>query len=135
MPPEFKHPQLALPDGTTVYQAVSGERAMLQPQQKGDKRIISRTLESVSNLDGVSNTVLLVETPAEAAVIWTQPSDFELDQAGLVERLRGVWKGRIVLGMGDGAVRVISSDIDEDQMRSLMTVDDGAAVNWESLEK
>ncbi len=135
MPLEFKHPQLQLPEGTTVYQAVTGDRGMLQPQKKGDRRIVSRTLESVSNLDGVSNTVLLVETPAEAAVVWTQPSDFEVEKEGLVERLRGVWKGRIVLGIGDGAIRIVSSEIGEEQMRSLLTVDDGAAVDWEALGK
>ena len=67
MPDVFKHPRLELPPGKTVYLVVTGEHGMLQPQKAGEKSLISNTLEAVSNLDGTSQSVMVVEANADPA--------------------------------------------------------------------
>ena len=96
---------------------------------------VGMNLELMSNLDGTSNTVLLVEVNPDAAVPWTQPSDYEIEKGTLADRLRGVWRKRIVIAMCDGVIREISSDVSDEQLRPLLLTDDGAAIDWEALHK
>jgi hypothetical protein len=78
--------------------------------------------------DGSSNTIMLVETDDEHAVVWTKPDDLEIDLskplAGLAVRLPG---GVLVL-MADGAAQFLRTSIAPDTLAALFTRDGGEPV-------
>jgi hypothetical protein len=68
-------------------------------------------------------------------VIWTKPGDFDIDQPDLIGRLGGFSRGRIIIAMGDAAIRDISSDVTEEQLRPVFTMRDGVQVDLEALSR
>ena len=77
--------------------------------------------------DGLSNTFMVVE--AGEAVPWTKPDDLPYDGVLPLPTLGGP-SGRFSVLFGDGSVRTFrSGQIDETNMRRLITRDDGQVVN------
>lgn len=83
--------------------------------------------------DGASNTVMVVETHPDNAVIWTKPDDWKVDAKdplkGVV-RLKG--KGFHALFV-DGNVRLLDDAADAEKWKLLLGRDDGKKVDPESL--
>jgi hypothetical protein len=76
--------------------------------------------------DGTSQTILAVEVPAEAAVEWTKPADWEVD---LSDPLKGVRRKAneargdvFVAAWCDGSVRSVSGDVDAAVFKALLTI-------------
>jgi hypothetical protein len=76
--------------------------------------------------DGTSQTILAVEVPAEAAVEWTKPADWEVD---LSDPLKGVRRkaneargDAFVAAWCDGSVRSVSGDVDAAVFKALLTI-------------
>jgi len=71
--------------------------------------------------DGLSNTIMGLESLGEDAVKWTKPEDIRLDNGAPLNALRdGKRKGFHVM-MADGAVIFISNQIDPDLFKGLLT--------------
>ena len=71
--------------------------------------------------DGLSNTVMAVEVPEEAAVPWSAPGDLEIDPEDPLAEFESAFPGFHAL-FGDGSVRYIApSDITADTFRSVLT--------------
>lgn len=98
--------------GHTIYQAVVGDTTGLKPMQRTHFR---------NFLDGLSNSILILETNPEQAVLWTKPEDLAIDLDEPLNGLGQVWQGGFHVGMGDGAVKFISEQIDHDLFRKLLT--------------
>jgi hypothetical protein len=99
MPRTYAHP---VAEGkyeypSTHYQVFVGPGTIFQL----NKRL---TLQEISAADGVSNTMWLGE--AEKAVPWTKPEDIEYDGKS-IPKLRFGWNGKVLVGMGDGAVWLV----------------------------
>ncbi len=73
-------------------------------------------------IDGLSNTVAIVEVRPELAVPWTKPADYDYDEqhpsAGLMNR-----GGRAVIALGDGWAGTVPIDASDKDWRSLFTID------------
>ena len=114
MPDVFRVGSVRVPPNHTVIQACVGEGLMMQPEGVTTFRNV---------LDGLSNTVWVVQTDAERAVPWTKPVDieFDLDQPlqGLGNAL-GPGAGFYAL-WGDGAVRRVSANVDAKMFRKALT--------------
>ena len=114
--PGSNHPQS---EGKTQYQVLKGAGTLFH----GDEgpKIASIT-------DGTSNTIMAVETHADAAVIWTKPDDLEVDFDKPATGLTGAWMGGFHVLMADGSVRFISDKINAQILKSLFTKAGGEVV-------
>jgi hypothetical protein len=80
-------------------------------------------------LDGTSNTILLVEGPAEKAVIWTKPEELSLGESTLVEDLAGDRRTFTVVA-ADGSSRMLPSNMKDEQLRLLLQHSDEQPTQW-----
>jgi hypothetical protein len=80
-------------------------------------------------LDGLSNTIMIVEGDSGLAVPWMQPQDIDLNQflnAGTAKNSGGHdWGGHVM--MGDGAV-VFIADSMSPELREAMISKDGQEI-------
>ena len=124
MPNIFAHPEVA--NGQTVYQIVVGEETGFLPD---DRRGL--TFEDLR--DGSSNTIMVVETAPENAVVWTQPEDVNFDpndpKAGLGH---GLLDG-FGISFFNGSTRFISNSISDNAFANLVNRDDGEVINSDTL--
>lgn len=111
------NPQLAKA-GKTVYAVPVGEKTPFA----------GKTGISFNKItDGTSNTIMTVELPAERAVVWTQPDDWNFQAtdpaAGLFDDRK-----RVLAAFCDGSVRTLPADIDLQDLRRLVQMNDGEPV-------
>ncbi len=118
MPELFHSPSASgLPQGYTLYQAVTGPETAFSSGRRGP---IFRDMLDVS-----SGGLLLVEVDEDRAVPWTKPDDWEYDPSDPQAGLGGVHPGGWLAGFADGSVHVIPVDIDDNQVRAMVTSDAG----------
>ena len=111
MPELFKHPSINTAAGKTVFQVPVGKQVMFSKDQKRSFRDIT---------DGLSNTIMIVQSNAESAVEWSKPSDTEFDLDRPAESL-GFVDGRTGVIMGDGAWVQHDQAVDAKQWQSMLT--------------
>lgn len=95
---------------TTHYQVVVGGEAMFQGQKK--TRLVDVT-------DGLSNTLMIVE--AEEPVPWSKPADLTYDPKKPLPKFGGLFEGGFSAVFGDGSVKFIKTDNDEQLLRAVIT--------------
>jgi hypothetical protein len=78
--------------------------------------------------DGTSNTIMVVESPADAAVPWTKPTDLRVDMVNLVGSICGWTRDGFNALLADGSVRYIASTVDGDVLKALLTRNGGEVV-------
>lgn len=88
----------------------------------------SKAIRLAEVLDGTSNTIMIVEV-VNSDISWMEPRDFTIDEflanvAGGTTPFPG---GRNV-ALADGSVRFLSSSMPTDQLRNLITRNDGVPV-------
>ena len=110
MPDIFLTEELALESGYTVYQVPVGPGAAFED----DTEIGLRDF-----IDGMSNTILVVEASPERAVIWTQPGDYAFDPDGTLDGLQGVEPEGFNAAFADGRVEVVLETADD--LKALFT--------------
>ncbi|MGI9471017.1 MAG: DUF1559 domain-containing protein [Rubripirellula sp.] len=110
--PFFQDPSLPLPPGMTVFHALIGDGYALNSDGETKFREF---------LDGLSNTILVVEADASQAVPWTSPERLELDVQDPLSQMGHIHQGGFHVLMADGAVIFITHAIDEDLFRALLT--------------
>ena len=108
MPEVYSHPDFETAAGKTVFQVPIGDGLMFNVEKQTRFRDI---------LDGLSNTIMVVTTDADAAVEWSKPQDLEIDLENPSKSL-GMVDGSVSVLMGDGAVRSV---IDDDNLSKLFT--------------
>ena len=108
-------PSAELKDSKTTYVAVVGSETSFSGSEV-------RSFDEVK--DGLSNTLLVLETSHAHAVPWMEPADADADQFfdfGRKTDETGHTGGAHML-MGDGAVRFFSQDLPTATRRALLTV-------------
>lgn len=136
MPQYFALPGADPGDGLTPYQGVDIEGGIFGPLDMGEVANAQRGRGRGFDLvrDGLSNTIMLVETNQEAAVIWTKPGDFEAPGMQLLDRLNGNWEGGFNALMGDASLHFIDEAIDAEVLIQLFKMGDGEpGFDWEHL--
>lgn len=117
MPAVYRHPNRVTKPGHTVYQAVVSDKSLLRATDP------SRFQEVT---DGLSNTILAVETSDEIAVPWTAPQDFAVDEENPGKGL--FTNGSTQAAFGDGSVRVLAESIAAEVLNALFTRGGGEVV-------
>ncbi len=108
----FQDPSLPLPEGHTVFQALVGEELMFNNEGTPRFRDV---------LDGLSNTLMVVEADASEATIWSKPGGLEIDWDDPLPQMGHAHQGGFHVLMGDGAVIFITHSINLDLFKALLT--------------
>ena len=121
IPPIYRDPSDTTSDPTaTSYFALTGPETIF-PGATGT------AFSSIT--DGMSNTLLVVE--ARRNVPWTKPEDIPFDptkSAEVLKSLGGNHPGGFLAATADGAVRFVSSTLDPDSFKALVTRAGGEVV-------
>jgi prepilin-type processing-associated H-X9-DG protein len=72
---------------------------------------------------------MVVEVPANMAVTWTKPEDWEVTAEGAVEKFLAGLKDGFNAGFADGSVRYIKKTIDVKTLKAVLTPDGGEVIN------
>jgi len=135
MPAVYRSPRSKAEAGKTVYLANAGRDGVFvatKDKAKGIKFPVGIRLHDVS--DGASNTIMLVKASDSAAVIWTKPDDFELNENNPLQGLIGARSGFFLATLCDGAVRAVSTQIDRATLKGLFTRSGSEKLeNWMSF--
>jgi len=75
--------------------------------------------------DGTSNTIALVETGDDRAVIWSKPEDITIDPKNPVAGLLGHFGEGFLVALADGSVRFMKSSMNPMSLWALFTRDGG----------
>jgi hypothetical protein len=108
-----------LKDGLATYREVVGEHTAF-PGREG--------IEYKQNIDGTSNTILLVEVDDEHAVTWTKPEGLPLNVDNPAVGLGGHFPGGFTAAYCDGSVHFIELPHDPRRLRLLLLRDDGEVI-------
>ena len=112
MPETYTDPMHVVPPGHTVFQLAQGDGLLFE--ETGERKF--RDV-----LDGLSATIMAVESSHEAAVPWSKPADMEFDMSDLLAKTGDVHQGGFHVLMADGAVIFLTNTIDPELLRSLLT--------------
>jgi hypothetical protein len=113
------HPELAK-EGKTIFVVPTGDKTPFSV--RGGAKI-------ASIVDGTSNTIMSVTLPAEAAVVWTKPDDWEFQAKDPAAGLLDGKRTKALAAFCDGSVRVIPADIDRQDLRRLVQMNDGEPIS------
>lgn len=117
--------QTSLPAGHTTFVAPRGERTIFPLELEGQGTRFSEII------DGLSNTVAIVEVTDERAVPWTSPQDYAYDVDNPAEGLQTRGSKRWLAGIGDGSVRRFPASLDAEMVRRLFDRADGNPIETE----
>lgn len=112
LPKAFATAGLRLPPGQTVVHAVVGDEIGIRPSERTAFRDF---------LDGLSNTILVIESTADSAVVWSKPEDVKIDLEEPLAKFIGSPRKSFRVGMGDGAVTTMADDIDPVKFKAMLT--------------
>jgi hypothetical protein len=111
--------------GETFYQTFTGEGTIF---------VKNVPVYKIFNIpDGTSNTGMIFE--AGEPVIWSKPADLAFDAKKPLPKLGGLFDGECHVAMGDGSVRLLKKNPDEQQMKYLIMPADGNPVDFKKLDK
>ena len=103
----------------TAFSEVDGAKSLDEAETAGLSGVRPETIR-----DGLSNTVLVAFLPG-LQTPWTQPGDFNGDPADVFATLKAAGLRVVVVGMGDGSVRPIRTDLDPRTIRALFSRNGG----------
>jgi hypothetical protein len=143
MPKIYQSPQTrskkTLPVGHTCYLAVVGAETMFPPDRP--QAVVAAPfglpggIRFAEVLDGLSNTIMVVEGAPERAVVWSKPDDWEFDEEKPTDGLLGQRADGFFALMGDGSLRRIPAQIHPENARRLFLRNDGNVIEMENLER
>jgi hypothetical protein len=116
MPAVFRDPSADATSTNSCYFALTGNGTVSSNEEGTQIRDIT---------DGTSNTILLVEAKRE--IPWTKPEDIPYDPEKKTPQVGGFQEGIFLTAFCDGSVRAIAHSVNEQTLRSLITISDGRA--------
>jgi hypothetical protein len=118
IPPAYVSPQgKASAVGGTFYQVLLGKMAFFEGK---------RGIKIGDVVDGLSNTLMVVEAPTD--VPWTKPDDIPFDPDGKLPKVGGLFEPGFNALFGDGSVRFLSKDLKPEKLKALITRNGGEPV-------
>jgi hypothetical protein len=112
--------------GRTTFMAPVAADTLFPPRQapQGGKPLTFRDVK-----DGTSKTILFVEVAPDRAVVWTKPDDWHVNFEDPWQGLRGTDRPGFVAAFCDAHVRFITSDMDAQRLRAMLTRAGGEVVD------
>jgi len=109
---------------------VQGAATFGAPGEKGGQTVTAKPVGPMimDITDGVSNTILLVESKRD--VPWTKPEDIPFDPNSPSRGLEGFNENGFNAAFADGAVRFISKSIDQTVLKALITRAGGEPISF-----
>ncbi len=101
------------PGGKTRIQVFDGEEAAFHGGRKVTPRDIAK--------DGMSLTIMLVETGPDKAVPWTKPADVPFDPTDPAKALGKIPAAGFITAFFDGSVRSHASSIQPEVLKAMIT--------------
>lgn len=92
---------------------------------------VPRTFRDIT--DGTSNTIWMSTAPKSAAVAWTKPDDWNLDEAKLNEQFFGD-QAVATASYADGSVHAITPAITAETLKALLTIAGREVVQQEDIK-
>ncbi|EMI54695.1 DUF1559 domain-containing protein [Rhodopirellula sallentina] len=123
--PVFNCPSADEESNVTTYVAVVNPDGMLS----GASPVAFRDVT-----DGLSNTIMVVETTTDAAVVWMSPQDINVDQFINTSPESQTHVGGANVLMGDGAVSFLSEDTDPVARRQMIGRSDQSGGTSQALQ-
>ncbi|MFT5524381.1 MAG: hypothetical protein ACI9HK_002334 [Pirellulaceae bacterium] len=114
----------AATSGMTNYLAIDMKNSIWDVAKEGNKPVNS----FAAVLDGLSNTAMLVEADDSAAVIWTKPDDYKVDENNATKGLGGMFQNIFLMAMCDGSVRAVTTTVDKQVLLRVFDRQDGNPV-------
>ena len=121
MPAVYLSPAQKVGGGKTTYLAPTG---MVDKAHIG---ILGARIQDVT--DGTSNTIMIVESNDDAAVVWTKPDDLAVDSKDPFKGLLGHYEKGFQAAFADGSVMFLSRTLDSKNLLGLFTRDGGEVVS------
>jgi hypothetical protein len=121
VPQVYRNPSSPSGPGMASYLAVVGKGTMFESKEGLSFRDV---------LDGLTNTIMVVEVDRDREVIWTKPDDWEPDPNQPLSGLGKAHPGGFDALFGDGSVQFISITIDPEVFEALLTRAGGERVNF-----
>jgi len=119
MPKVYFHPKANKPgDNKTHYRLFFGKGAAFE-LNKG------YSMGAISNMDGLSNTLMVVE--AEDPVVWTNPNELAFDPTKALPKMLSI-DGKFSAAYCDGSVRTFKMPIDQEILKLLIQRNDGKPI-------
>ena len=118
------NPELAK-EGKTRFQLPLGEGLPASVDEKLTFRLIT---------DGTSNTVAVVEAPADRAVIWSKPDDLDIDLEDPLRSLVGELGNDFLGAMYDGSVHSFQKSLGNETIRKILTHAGGEVFGRDELQ-
>jgi hypothetical protein len=109
MPSLYSQVRVEAREWETFYQSFYGPKTIFDPKRK------PLTLAQISNANGTSNTVLVVE--AGVPTVWTKPHDLPLNPKKPLPKLGGMFNGDFHVLLCDGAVRFLKKTTNENELK------------------
>jgi hypothetical protein len=135
MPSVFKSPGLELEEGKTCYMIPLGNdpkyRTMIPPI--AGPRVRSGTTSFGSIIDGTSNTLMILEVPADKAVVWTKPEDWEVNVKEPKKGLFGARRGFLLAALGDASLQRVSEKASAENILRLLGRADGEPLDRDDV--
>lgn len=114
MPEQFRCPEADSPDGLTTYLGVVGEDFCFHPT-------IPRSFDEF--VDGLSQTLMILEVSPQNAVPWMSPQDADLESIMRLSSDEPLPHQNGFLGiMGDSTVRYFPPDLPSETRKALLTI-------------
>jgi len=120
MPEIYKDPRVPVKEaGRTTFVAPIGEMTIFGGKEGMKMNKI---------VDGLSNTILLVESDAANAVIWTKPDDLAIDPAAPTKGLFVDERGTTTVLFADGSVRALAIPKEAGKLPAMFTASGGEVI-------
>ncbi len=129
MPATYLNPLYGPIDGfKTTYLAPIGENLMFSKEIVTTNAKSPRGARMREITDGTSNTIMLIESNKESAVIWTRPDDLEIDEDDPLANVCDGSPGTFSVGWADGAVTSLTHEMAIEQFNAMLTRNGGEIV-------
>jgi hypothetical protein len=133
MPEIYRSPDTPAGSEKTRFRLFEGKRTK---NEEGNERIstlfpLGEPASIRDTLDGLTNTLLIVEVGPDKAEVWTNPRglSFEHPKAEL-----GNTAANVAVLMSDRGVTYIKRDIDESEWKALIGPQEGTLIFWEEIQ-
>jgi hypothetical protein len=114
-------PAIAMPNAADVQKS----------KERGQEETVFDLLEGTKLqqiTDGTSNTIMMLETNPQSAVIWTKPDDLVMDRHDLFKDLLGQPNDGFCCNFCDGSAHFLKTSLDATTFWRLLIMNDGQPV-------